>query len=103
LTTGFQQKLSTETVENLEKKLALLYKKESGKLLSSIKQKCKENDSQGITQTIGRRFGYFWEEMVKHIFLHKFSQSGKRGLKINISSLVLDACMHDLRVCHVAH
>jgi len=85
-----QTKLQETTSEDLEKRLALLYQGESEKLLSSVKEYCKQGSSAGITQTIGRRFGYFWEEMVKDIFEFRFKKSNKEGLQIDISSLVLE-------------
>lgn len=86
----FQERLFPKTVKSLEKKLARLYKIELQKLLSSVKKSCEKGISAGITQTIGRRFGYFWEEMVKDVFENKFKKCNRRGLEIDISALVLE-------------
>lgn len=78
MTGKIQERLFSETVVDFEKKLTRLYEGECEKLLSSIKEKCEEGNSQGITQTIGRRFGYFWEEMVKDVLSTNSSKATEK-------------------------
>jgi hypothetical protein len=87
---GIPKKLIPETKESLEEKIVRLYRDESKKLFSSIRERCEKGVSAGLSQAIGRRFGYFWEEMVKHVFEYKFEECDRNGLAIDISALILE-------------
>ena len=75
---------------SLEKQLSRLYKNEVKKIISSIQKYCEKGKSAGINQTIGRRFGYFWEEMVKNVFEEKIQTFDRKGLEIDISTLTIE-------------
>lgn len=86
----FQEKLFPESYNSVKEKLANLYKDELEKLRFSIGKSCERGSSAGITQTIGRRFGYFWEEMVKCVFESRYVDYNRNGLEIDISEIVLE-------------
>jgi len=51
-------------VKKLEQELNLFIEQEKNKIRESIKNKINKNDSKGISQMIGRRYGFIWEKIV---------------------------------------
>ena len=52
------------------KELRNFISSEKEKISNSVCSKIKEDDQKGLSQVIGRRYGFIWEEIVKIIFKH---------------------------------
>lgn len=57
-------------IDELENKIIEFTNNEKKKIELSVMNKIAEDDSKGISQMIGRRYGFIWEEIVKIIFNH---------------------------------
>lgn len=53
--------------KNLEKELTELLNREKAKIIESTKGYFESKKVNGIAQMIGRRYGFFWEEIVKKV------------------------------------
>ena len=51
-------------VKKLEQELNLFIEQEKKKLRKSIEEKITLNNHKGISQIIGRRYGFIWENIV---------------------------------------
>lgn len=67
-------------------KLDYIYEDEVGKLLISVDEYVADNNSRGVSQMIGRRFGNFWERLVKCTY--ECSDSVELGEKVFFNDYV---------------
>ncbi|GEM_PF-4670100 len=56
--------------EKYTKALDYIYEDELGKLIISVEEYVADNNSRGVSQMIGRRYGNFWERLVKCTYEH---------------------------------
>jgi hypothetical protein len=82
--------------QKLEDALMTLYRLECTKIADSVKERCDKDSHVGMSQMIGRRYGFFWEEMVKSVYEHHFKDTSRHGLSIDISTLIFEAVENEL-------
>lgn len=79
----------------LMKKLDEIYMCNLLKLQKSLKERCDKNNSKGIDQMIGRRYGQFWQSIVKAVFYEKIEFTTE-GLDVNVKQMILDVMQKQL-------
>jgi hypothetical protein len=85
-----------QNLSKLEQSLLTLYGEQRTKIVESVGKRCKNKAPTGISQMIGRRYGFFWEELIKRTFESNFQNTNRHGLTINIRTLVIESIANSL-------
>lgn len=88
-------------MKDLENELIEFTNNEKKKIELSVMTRITEDDSKGISQMIGRRYGYIWEEVVKIIFKHtdKIKLQEKIYYKDYVEKWISDNCISFKNEC----
>lgn len=83
-----QSNLNESSNEQLENSLNQLLQQEEEKLSESIQKKEENNEQKGITQIIGRRMGYFWEEFCHTLINNSYTDTENDEFILKLNTII---------------